>query len=170
MFPPTVRRTFLATFDPKINSTPVVIVPLPLDVGGKDPTASSLGAMVFSKLMGKSPGGKETEEEDDDDEDLEDVTAATSAVPGKTWENLLNWTPEYTLLAGVFRDIAELPHNLQLAAAAGEAQPDVAADPVIMASMPPPVPPGGIRGGQRPAPVGLDRQFGGGDANAEEYI
>ena len=78
--------------------------------------------MVFSKLMGKSPGGKETEEEDDDDEEeLEDVTAASSAVPGKTWENLLNWTPEYALLAGVFRDIAELPHNLQMAAAAGEA-------------------------------------------------
>ena len=146
-----------------------------LDLGGKDPSSSSLGAMVFSKLMGKSPGGKETEEEDDDDdeEELEDVSAASSAVPGKTWENLLNWTPEYALLAGVFRDIAELPHNLQMAAgAAGEAQPEVAADPVMVmvASMPPPVPPGGIRGGLRPAPVGLDRQFGGGDANAEEYI
>ena len=135
--------------------------------------------MVFSKLMGKSPGGKETEEEDDDDdeEELEDVTAASSAVPGKTWENLLNWTPEYALLAGVFRDIAELPHNLQMAAAAGEAQfpgPEVAADPAERAGnlnfMPPPLPPGGMRGGMRPAPVGLDRQFGGGDANAEEYI
>ena len=136
--------------------------------------------MVFSKLMGKSPGGKETEEEDDDDDDeeLEDVTAASSAVPGKTWENLLNWTPEYALLAGVFRDIAELPHNLQMAAAAGAAgeavQPEVAADVAERAVnsnfMPPPVPPGGIRGGLRPAPVGLDRQFGGGDANAEEYI
>ena len=139
--------------------------------------------MVFSKLMGKAPGaggGKETEEEDDDDdeEELEDVTAASSAVPGKTWENLLNWTPEYALLAGVFRDIAELPHNLQMAAAgaAGEAlQPEVAMTAADHAAgnanfMPPPLPPGGIRGGLRPAPVGLDRQFGGGDANAEEYI
>ena len=128
---------------------------------------------MFSKLMGKSPGaGKETEEDDDDDEEeLEDVTAASSAVPGKTWENLLNWTPEYALLAGVFRDIAELPHNLQTAAAGEAGQPDMPEERARISDfMPPPVPPGGIRGGLRPAPVGLDRQFGGGDANAEEYI
>ncbi len=111
--------------------------------------------MVFSKLMGKSAGGKETEEEEDDEE-LEDVAASASAMPGKTWESLLNWQPDYTSFAGVFRDIAELPHTLQ----AGDAH-------TLPAEMhPPPL----SRDGFRPAPVGLDRQFGGGDNAEEQYI
>lgn len=122
----------------------------------KDISDTSLGAMVFSKLMGKSAGGKETEEDDDDE--LEDVTSSSSGVPGKTWESLLNWLPDYTSFAGVFRDIAELPHSLQ--AAGGEQL-----NSPLENHTPPP-----LSRAPRPAVYGLDRQFGGGEANEEQYI
>merc|ERR1711860_294033 len=31
----------------------------------------------------------------------------------KTWESLLSWIPDYNTFSGVFRDIAELPHETE---------------------------------------------------------
>ena len=65
------------------------------------------GGMVFNRLVspqnGKSGSANKPESSD---EDLD------YALPeGKTWENLLSWTPSYSTFSGVFCDIAELPHS-----------------------------------------------------------
>lgn len=109
----------------------------------KDMSDASLGAMVFNKLIGGSEN-KEEDEEDDDDE----AVMPSAGPPGKTWESLLNWMPDYSSFAGVFRDIAELPHS---SSSGGSANNSL--DPVMC----------------RPTPVGLDHQMT--EArNEEEYI
>merc|ERR1712141_928396 len=58
-------------------------------------------------------------EEMDDDEEEEGIDQRMSSRPNSTtngggarsWEHLLTWWPDYQSFAGVFKDIAELPHE-----------------------------------------------------------
>ena len=100
---------------------------------------SSGGAMVFSKLIDMGPDSSRkksrtrnnrrhknyhssdgSEEMDDDDEDDEEdfdkrlrsrPNSTTSGGGARSWEHLLTWWPDYESFAGVFKDIAELPHE-----------------------------------------------------------
>ena len=99
---------------------------------------SSGGAMVFSKLIDMGPDSKERRknrsrnnrrhnnyhssdgseemDDDDDDEDLDQrmrsrPNSTTSGGGARSWEHLLTWWPDYESFAGVFKDIAELPHE-----------------------------------------------------------
>merc|ERR1719189_1078278 len=98
---------------------------------------SSGGAMVFSKLIDMGPDSKDrrknrsrsnrrhnnyhssdgSEEMDDDDEEELDhrirsrPNSTTNNGGARSWEHLLTWWPDYESFAGVFKDIAELPHE-----------------------------------------------------------
>ena len=97
---------------------------------------SSGGAMVFSKLIDMGPDSSRrknrsrsnkrqnnyhssdgSEEMDDDDEEELDhrirsrPNSTTNNGGARSWEHLLTWWPDYESFAGVFKDIAELPHE-----------------------------------------------------------
>ena len=98
---------------------------------------ASGGAMVFSKLIDMGPDSSRRKnrarnnrrhnnyhssdgsEEMDDDEEEEDLdqrmrsrpNSTTSGGGARSWEHLLTWWPDYQSFAGVFKDIAELPHE-----------------------------------------------------------
>ena len=44
------------------------------------------------------------------DEDEEEDLLRPPRPDSRSWENLLTWWPDYESFAGVFKDIAELPH------------------------------------------------------------
>ena len=44
------------------------------------------------------------------DEDDEEDILRPPRPDSRSWENLLTWWPDYESFAGVFKDIAELPH------------------------------------------------------------
>ena len=44
------------------------------------------------------------------DEDEEEDILRPPRPDSRSWENLLTWWPDYESFAGVFKDIAELPH------------------------------------------------------------
>ncbi len=86
----------------------------------KDTSADASG-MVFSKLASSPPpppppaaiaaaaaAAAAAADSSSADEGHGDTTPSSQ---GKTWESLLSWSPNYQSLAGVFRDIAELPHG-----------------------------------------------------------
>merc|ERR1711994_333055 len=45
------------------------------------------------------------------DEDDEEDLIRPPRPDSRSWENLLTWWPDYESFAGVFKDIAELPHE-----------------------------------------------------------
>ena len=80
-----------------------------LDNGASEP-------MNFRKLMdiGPAPTSRSSSSRrryrtSDEDED-EDSLKPPRPDSGRSWENLLTWWPDYESFAGVFKDIAELPH------------------------------------------------------------
>ncbi|XP_040574168.2 LOW QUALITY PROTEIN: cadherin-related tumor suppressor-like [Lepeophtheirus salmonis] len=80
----------------------------PLVTGGTNST------LAFSKLMGLEPennGYFRDASDEDDDEDEHFPRSRPSSRGVRSWESLLSWTPDYESFSGVFRDIAELPHN-----------------------------------------------------------
>ena len=69
--------------------------------------------MSFSKLM-DLPNSRPTSSRrrcrtSDEDEDTEDLLRPPRP-DSRSWEHLLTWWPDYESFAGVFKDIAELPH------------------------------------------------------------
>jgi len=97
---------------------------------------SSGGAMVFSKLIDMGPDSSRRknrsrnnrrhnnyhssdgseEMDDDEEEDLDQrirsrPNSTTNGGGSRSWEHLLTWWPDYESFAGVFKDIAELPHE-----------------------------------------------------------
>ena len=93
----------------------------------KDFDASNGSAMVFSKLIDfpdakskkrAAPQRRNYDSSDATDEDVDDLDArrptSTTSLGGKSWEHLLTWWPDYESFAGVFKDIAELPHTSSL--------------------------------------------------------
>jgi len=81
--------------------------------GGTILDSSVPEGMVFSKLASSPPPPPPPPNMvSGDSSSLSDVGDTTPLAHGKTWESLLSWTPTYTSLAGVFRDIAELPHSM----------------------------------------------------------
>ena len=71
--------------------------------------------MVFSKLMDLGPSQSSRPSSSrqrfrTSDEDEEDDLIRPPRPDSRSWENLLTWWPDYESFAGVFKDIAELPH------------------------------------------------------------
>lgn len=81
----------------------------------KDHVNGANEPMNFSKLMDIAPPTSRssssrrryrTSDEDDDEQELRPPRPDST----RSWENLLTWWPDYESFAGVFKDIAELPH------------------------------------------------------------
>ena len=71
--------------------------------------------MVFSKLMDlgptqpSRPSSSRQRFRTSDEDDEEDLIRPPRP-DSRSWEHLLTWWPDYESFAGVFKDIAELPH------------------------------------------------------------
>jgi len=78
-----------------------------LDNGANEP-------MNFSKLMDIGPPTSRSSSSRrryrTSDEDEEEDILRPPRPDSRSWENLLTWWPDYESFAGVFKDIAELPH------------------------------------------------------------
>ena len=69
--------------------------------------------MSFSKLMDIGPNSRPASSRRrcrTSDEDEEEDLLRPPRPDSRSWENLLTWWPDYESFAGVFKDIAELPH------------------------------------------------------------
>ena len=129
-----------------------------------DVNVMSRGGMIFNKLI-----DNDIISEDEDDSLLEKHEGGVGenliqSNDKGTWEQILNWFPEYLQLAGVFKDIAELPHNNCNSVTRGESGGAVGRDANI----------GGegeevnptYENFDRPPPIGLDVQ----DTSNEQFI
>merc|ERR1711953_608710 len=76
--------------------------------------------MVFSKLMDLGPShpsrpssrpSSSRQRFRTSDEDDEEDLIRPPRPDSRSWEHLLTWWPDYESFAGVFKDIAELPHE-----------------------------------------------------------
>merc|ERR1712083_425370 len=78
-----------------------------LDNGANEP-------MNFSKLMDIGPPTSRSSSSRrryrTSDEDEEEDILRPPRPDSRSWENLFTWWPDYESFAGVFKDIAELPH------------------------------------------------------------
>ena len=71
--------------------------------------------MNFSKLMDIGPPTSRSSSSrrryrTSDEDDEEDILRPLPRPDSRSWEHLLTWWPDYESFAGVFKDIAELPH------------------------------------------------------------
>lgn len=71
---------------------------------------SANNGMIFNKLVSPERSRSVIRSSSDEEDHMPIMP------PGKTWESLLGWMPDYQSFSGVCRDIAELPpqdHNLE---------------------------------------------------------
>jgi len=102
--------------DDNVNDDSFTCSEYECDSNGKEHQLSANEPMNFSKLMdlGPVPTSRSSSSRrpyrTSDEEELEDDILRPPRPDSRAWENLLTWWPDYESFAGVFKDIAELPH------------------------------------------------------------